>query len=152
MAKRHNMLLSLMTMLLTNCIFAQNVIVNGEFPQPSTVALYKPVIASSTCGTETENYCQYNTNAAASLSPNCISATCNNTCPFSNSSPAPKELSEVGSLGPGVSVVSETGPGQTDVLQFIDSFVTIASSSASQISENGFTFAAWIKQDEGNTG
>ena len=132
-----------------NC--AQN-IVSGEFPQPLAVSLHKPVSTTSTCGVEPEQFCQYTTDAEDSLSPNCNSETCNNTCPFSSSSPTPVNLTEIGTKGDGVVSSSEFGPGNTVVMDFSNSFISIPSSSAPQVSNNGFTFGAWIKQDQDNDG
>ena len=129
-------------------------VVIGEFPQPSTVALNKPILVSSTCGIESpDTFCDYTSNSAASLAPNCISAVCNDSCPYSDSSPIPTDLSTAGTLGSGVSNVTVNGPGKSSTaLQFSNSFVSIPSSNVPQISVDGFTFVAWIKQNAGNSG
>ncbi len=129
------------------------VVVGVNPPSPSTVSLYKPVSATSTCGSAvTETYCRYTTDAAESLSPNCISQVCNNTCRHSSSSPSPIDLTSIGTQGGGVTQSLIVGPGSSNVLEFTDSFISIPSSSAPQIGSNGFTFATWMKQDNGNNG
>lgn len=128
----------------------------GQFPPLVSIALNKPVSASSTCGVHmAEQYCEYNTDPSQSLAPNCISATCNDTCIYSSGSPIPTTLTQYGTQGSGVSIrgVIASDPGtDSDVFQFVNSFISIPSSNVSQFGQNGFTFATWIKQDSGNTG
>ena len=127
-------------------------VVTGEFPQPSTVSLLKPVSATSTCGEEEETFCQYTSDVAASLSPNCMSAICDKMCLYSSSSPSSIDLTGLGTQGGGVTTSLVTGPGDTTVIEFSNSFISIPSSSVPQISANGFTFAVWMKQNNSNDG
>ena len=137
-------------LLFLGCVSAQ---VEGEFPQPAAVSLYKPVVASSTCGElQAEAFCEYTDDADSSLSPNCMGAVCDDMCLFADSSPSPVDLTSIGTQGGGVTSSLMSGPGGTAVLEFTDSFISIPSSSAPQISSDGFTFAVWMKQDESNDG
>lgn len=124
----------------------------GQFPVPKSIALNKPIFATSTCGTNgAENFCGFSTDIAASLAPNCLNSTCNDTCHYSDRSPSPIDLTTFGDLGEGVTI-EFGGPSvsNSSVLRFSNSYVNI--SSISLISANGFSFAAWIKQESGNTG
>ena len=133
--------------------FAQNVPGLEQF-SPETISVYKPVSATSSCGTQgAEPYCAYTSDPFASLSPNCLSAVCNSTCQHASSSPSPTDLASIGTLGGGITTpLGGSGPGDTDVLEFTDSFISIPSSSEPRISSSGFTLAVWIKQDENNNG
>ena len=140
---------SLLIVVLFHSVSSQSI---GEFPQPLTISLNKPITASSTCGvTAEEEYCQYAISLEESIEPNCRSSVCNDTCTFSSTSPVPQNLSMLGTYGSGVTVVSGRS-GSDSAIKFVNSFVTISSSNISQFGGNGFTFASWIKQDSGNTG
>jgi hypothetical protein len=115
--------------------------------------LRKPTFASSSCGTTgAQNFCSYNSDPLASLAPNCITSVCNDTCPYSDTSPIPIDLITAGTLGDGVTLGSDGGPAlsASNVLNFTNSYVSI--SSVPRINQNGFSFTAWIKQDPGNSG
>lgn len=121
----------------------------GQFPQPISVSLDRPVFATSTCGDEAETFCEYTSDA--DLPPNCMSAVCNSTCTYGSSSPSPIDIAAIGTKGTGVtSLNSSTGPGTTAVFEFTNSFISIAQSP--KITTNGLTFAVWIKQDSSNNG
>ena len=126
----------------------------GEYPSIINVAPYRPVTSNSVCGVNgAEDFCMYTQDSAASLAPNCIAAVCNNTCPHSSTSPAPIRLAALAdSFGDGVS--TEAGrPGSTgEALRFNSSFVRVAGALVPPISDGGFSFGAWIKQDAGNSG
>ena len=122
----------------------------GEFPSPVTVALNKPVTSTASCGMNAaDTYCRYTTNSAESLAPNCLSAVCNNTCPFSSSSPPLVNLAVGATLGTGVT--TDTGrPGSSSLAyQLTNSFL---STTVGPVSTEGFSFAVWIKQNLGNSG
>lgn len=121
----------------------------GEYPGVVSVATYRPVTADSVCGASgSEQYCQFTTDAAASLLPNCIEATCNNTCPFSSSSPSPFRLAEVGVSGAGVTpATGREGNGST-ALRFENSFIDVPAGVVPALTEFGFSFAAWINREE----
>ena len=126
----------------------------GEFPQPVTISLNKPITASSTCGVASaREYCQYAVSLEESIEPNCMSSICNDTCTFSSTSPTPQDLSSLGTYGSGVTLVSgRSNDDSSSALKFVNSYISIPSSNLSQFGSNGFTFASWIKQDAGNTG
>lgn len=125
----------------------------GEYPPISSVATYRPVTASSTCGEgRAETYCRFTTDSAASLAPNCISDVCNNTCPHSSSSPDPTAIAALGSLGSGV-VTTQGRPGSvTSALEFQNSSITVSVARVPLIGDLGLSFSAWINQNEGNRG
>ncbi len=124
----------------------------GEYPTISSVATYRPITASSVCGANGgEEYCEYTADAVASLAPNCLSQICDNTCPHSASSPNPVALATLGSF---VGVTTEEGrPGSTgQALRFNSSFVEVSAAFVPPLSGDGFSFATWVNQDEGNEG
>ncbi len=126
--------------------------VRGEYPDPHSLATYRPVTATSICGVDgPEDYCEYTTDAAASLAPNCIAQVCDNTCPHSAVSPPPVELATLGAF---VGVTTEAGrPGSSgQALRFNSSFVEVDAAFVPPLSDDGFSFASWIRQQEGNEG
>ena len=126
---------------------------DGEFPNPVTASLNKPVTATSTCGTDgAEIYCVYTEVAADSLAPVCMAETCNDTCPFYDTSPSPTELEKLGTLGSGVSQTTGRLGDPNSALSFNDSSINITSISLPQVANDGFTFAVWVKQTTGNNG
>ena len=122
----------------------------GEYPGVASVATYRPVTADSVCGANgPEQYCQYTTDSIASLLPNCIEAICDNTCQFSILSPTPFLPAEVGVRGAGVTPSQgRDGSGNT-ALRFQGSSIEVAAGLVPLLTDNGFTFAAWINSDEG---
>lgn len=148
-----NLLLLLIEVLYFVICPARAQIVQGEYPPISGVAAFRPVTASSVCGSGgAEGYCGYTIDDSASLAPNCIETVCNNTCPHASSSPPPVSLATLGTFGPGVTT-TEGRPGSTaDALRFESSFVSIPASAVPLVGDRGFSFAAWIRQDEGNAG
>ena len=157
MAAKRTSHLSLLLLLIELLYFgicpASAQIVQGEYPPISGVAAFKPVTASSVCGSDgAAGYCSYTIDDEASLAPNCIEAVCNNTCPHSSLSPPPVSLATLGTFGPGVTT-TEGRPGSTaDALRFESSFVDISASVVPLVGDRGFSFAAWIRQNEGNVG
>lgn len=128
-------------------------VVLGEYPSPTSVATYRPVTASSVCGANgAENYCRYTTDAAASLAPQCISTVCNNTCPFSSSSPPPIQIATLGTFSAGVTTTNGRPGTATGALRFVNSSINVSETLLPIVDGRGFSFAAWINQDEGNTG
>ena len=128
-------------------------VVLGEYPSPTSVATYRPVTASSICGANgAENYCRYTTDATASLAPNCMSTVCNNTCPFSSSSPPPIQIATLGTLGAGVTTTNGRPGTATGALRFVNSSINVSETLLPIVDGRGFSFAAWINQDEENTG
>ena len=128
--------------------------VPGAYPTIGSLAAFRPVESSSVCGEGgSDDYCLYTPDSVASLLPNCMQVQCNNTCPFSSSSPSPIDLASLSSsFGPGVSA-TQGRPGSTSsALRFQNSSISIPAASVPAISNNGFSFAAWIKQDEDNHG
>lgn len=125
----------------------------GEFPAATPVGLYTSVSTTASCGTQAaEEFCVFTSDAAASLAPNCISSVCNNTCPQSDQSPAPINLESIGQLGPGVTVIASTGlPGASQtVIFFNESSISIEPALIPLVAiSGGFSFAAWIKQQDG---
>lgn len=117
----------------------------------AVISANKPVTATSTCGADgPETFCGY-----SNPMEDCSIVTCDDSCPFSNSSPTPVNLVEIGELGSGV-VVSDSvaGPGFTGMIaDFInDTSVRISAADVPQISNEGFTFASWIKQSSDTNG
>ena len=127
--------------------------VPGEYPPIGIVATFRPVTATSVCGASgPEDYCSYTEDNEASLAPNCILATCDNTCPHSSTSPPPTLLATLGTFGPGVST-AEGRPGSSGTaLSFNSSFVAVPAALVPPLGDSGFSFTAWIRQEEGNTG
>lgn len=125
----------------------------GEYPSINSVATYRPVTASSVCGAAgAEDYCRYTIDSLASLAPNCIEDVCNNTCPHSSASPPFLSLPTLGTFGPGVNT-AQGRPGSTaSALLFNASFVEIPAANVPLLGPRGFSFTAWIRQNEGNTG
>lgn len=124
----------------------------GEYPDPQSLATYRPVTATSVCGPDgPEDYCAYTSDAAGSLAPNCILQVCDNTCPHASASPLPTQLASLGSF---VGVTTEAGrPGSTgQALRFNSSFVEVDAAFVPALGDDGFSFAAWIRQEEGNEG
>ena len=124
----------------------------AEFPEIVDISSYKPITATSTCGADgAETYCGYDGLIEDSLA-SCSIATCNDSCPFSDTSPTPFNLIKIGS---GVDIINNTGPGFTgEIANFTnDSFIHILATNAPQISnDKGFTFASWIKQSSNANG
>ena len=131
---------------------AQNVL--GEYPGISSLAAFRPVETSSVCGENgPEDYCLYTSNAGASLLPNCQRAQCDNTCPFSSRSPTPLGLAALsGNFGSGISGTQGRPGSSSQALRFQNSSISIPAARVPVISSNGFSFAVWINQDEGNQG
>lgn len=128
----------------------------GEYPSISAqLSTFRPVESTSVCGEDgAENYCLYTTDSTASLPPNCVQLVCDDTCPFSSASPLPLDLASLsGSFGTGISA-TQGRPGTTSsALRFQDSSISILAANVPAISsDDGFSFAAWINQDEGNEG
>ena len=144
---RTTLLCTLCLRLLLSSVLAQD---TGEYPSVASVAAYRPVSADSVCGAGgSEQYCQFTSDAAASLLPNCIEATCNNTCPFSSPSPSPFRLAEVGVSGAGVTPApGREGNGST-ALRFESSFIDVPAERVPALTDYGFSFAAWINREEG---
>ena len=123
----------------------------GAYPSVASVATYRPVTADSVCGANgPEPYCQYTTDAEASfgLLPNCIEATCDNTCPHATESPDPFRPSTVGTLGSGVTPAQGREGGENTAFQFESSFIEVAAELVPPLTANGFSFAAWINRDQ----
>ena len=144
------LLLHLCGDLLTNC-YAQLIV--GEYPPISSVATYRPVTATSTCGEGgNDNYCRFTTDSTASLAPNCITDVCNRTCPHSASSPRPTAVATLGSLGSGVAATQGRPGSTTSALEFQNSSVVVSVARVPLIGDLGFSFAAWVNQNPGNVG
>ena len=157
MAANRTSHLSLLLLLIELLFFgirpARAQIVQGENPPISGVAAFRPVMASSVCGSNgAEGYCSYTTDSEASLAPNCIEAVCNNTCPHSSSSPPPVSLATLGTFGPGVTTTEGRPGSSAGALRFDSSFVNISANVVPIVGDRGFSFGAWIRQDEGNEG
>lgn len=130
---------------------AQNLL--GEYPPISSVATFRPATASSTCGIDgAETYCRFTTDSTASLAPNCISDVCNSTCPYSSSSPSPIPIATLGSLGSGVMATQGRPGSSTAALEFANSSISVLAARVPLVGDRGMSFAAWINQDQGNTG
>ena len=127
----------------------------GEYPSLSAqLSTFRPVESTSVCGEDgSEDYCLYTTDSTASLPPKCMRLQCDDTCPFNSTSPLPLDLASLaGSFGMGISA-TQGRPGTTSAaLQFQDSSISVLAAIVPAISVNGFSFAAWINQDEGNEG
>ena len=124
----------------------------GAYPSVASVATYRPVTADSLCGSNgPEQYCQYTTDTVVSQSlgllPSCIEATCDNTCPHSDSSPAGFRLAAAGTLGSGVTAALGRESGEQTAFRFQSSSVEVPASAMPLLSDNGFTFAAWINRE-----
>ena len=124
----------------------------GAYPSVASVATYRPVTADSLCGSNgPEQYCQYTTDTVVSQSlgllPSCIEATCDNTCPHSDSSPAGFRLAAAGTLGSGVTAALGRESGEQTAFRFQSSSVEVPASALPLLSDNGFTFAAWINRE-----
>ena len=81
-----------------------------------------------------------------------MAETCNDTCPFYDTSPSPIELEKLGTLGSGVSQTTGRLGDPNSALSFNDSSINITSKSLPQVANDGFTFAVWVKQATGNSG
>lgn len=145
-------LLMLLAYLLASFVHDRGV--EGVSPPISALGAFRPAQSTSVCGKNgVEDYCIYTSDAAASLLPNCITAQCNDTCPISSTSPSPFNLvSLAGSFGQGVSATQGRPGSETSAILFQDGSISIATASVPIASANGFSFAAWINQDEGNNG
>lgn len=145
-----SLLLHLVGDIFTNC-GAQLLL--GEYPPISSVATYRPVTATSTCGEGgAESYCRFTADSTGSLAPNCITTVCNSTCPHSSSSPVPTAIATLGSLGSGV-VATQGRPGSsTSALEFQNSSIVVSAARVPLIGDQGLSFAAWINRDQGNIG
>ena len=125
----------------------------GEYPPISSVATFRPVTATSTCGEDgAENYCRFTSDSSASLAPNCIADVCNNTCPHSSQSPDPTPIATLGSLGSGVTPTQGRPGSSTSALEFLNSSITVSVARVPLIADAGFSFSAWINQNQGNVG
>ena len=125
----------------------------GEYPPISSVATYRPVTATSTCGVNgAETYCRFTSDSAASLAPNCISDVCNNTCPHSSSSPAPTPIATLGSLGSGVVATQGRPESSTGALDFTNSSITVLAARVPLVGNQGLSFSVWINQNQDNIG
>ena len=125
----------------------------GEYPQISSVATYRPVTATSTCGVNgAETYCRFTSDSTASLAPNCISEVCNNTCPHSSSSPTPTPIATLGSLGSGVVATQGRPESSTGALDFTNSSIIVLAARVPLVGNQGLSFSAWINQDQDNIG
>ena len=126
----------------------------AEFPETvDDISSYKPITATSTCGADgAETYCGYDGLIEDSLA-SCSIGTCNDSCPFSDTSPTPFNLTTIGS---GIDIIyTDTGPGFTgEIANFMnDDFILVPAADAPQISnDKGFTFASWIKQSSNANG
>lgn len=149
-ALRH--LLLLLAVSLKSSVRGQTV--QGEYPSISALSTFRPVESSSVCGEGgPENYCVYTTDSVASLLPNCMQLQCNNTCPFSSVSPIPLDLAAFsGSFGSGISATQGLPGSSSQALRFQNSSISIPAASVPTITGNGFSFASWINQDQGNEG
>ena len=146
---RTTLLCALCLQLLLSSVLAQD---TGEYPGVASVATYRPVTADSVCGASgAEQYCQFTSDAEASLLPNCMEATCNNTCPFSSSSPSPFRLAEVGVSGEGVTPAPGRKGNEGTALRFENSFIEVPAVFVPALTEYGFSFAAWINMEEGTS-
>lgn len=153
MSRRTFLLASLLLLFGGGGPFACRAQLVGEYPPISSVATYRPVTATSTCGEGVaENYCRYTANSVASLAPNCIADVCNNTCPHSSSSPDPIAIATLGSLGSGVSATQGRPGSSTSALQFQESSINVSVARVPLIGDQGFSFSAWINQNVGNVG
>lgn len=147
------MLLFLLSTTLT-IRFSEEQTILGEYPGINSLATFRPVESTSICGENgTESYCDYTSNAVASLLPNCARLQCDSSCPFTSASPEPLDLATLfGSFGSGVSATQGRPGSSTSALRFQDSSISISAANVPLISANGFSFAAWFNQDEGNEG
>ena len=126
----------------------------GENPAISALSTFRPADSTSVCGAEgPQDYCLFTANAGDSLAPNCVRLRCDNTCPFASASPHPVDLASLASsIGSGVSA-TQGRPGTTSsALRFQNSSITVPAASVPAFSDQGFSFALWINQDEGNEG
>ena len=124
----------------------------GAYPSVASVATYRPVTADSVCGSDgPEQYCRYTDDTAVSpslgLLPSCIEATCNNTCSHSDSSPAGFQPAAAGTLGSGVTAALGRESGEQTAFRFQSSSIQVPASAVPLLSENGFSFAAWINRE-----
>lgn len=126
----------------------------GSYPPFTSVATYRPVMASSECGggETVENFCEFTTDATASLAPNCMEAVCNGTCPYGSASPAAIPLATLGTFSVGVTTVVGRPSTTTSALRFDNASITVPGSRVALVGDAGFSFSAWINQDPGNTG
>ena len=131
----------------------------AEFPVTNNnILAHKPITATSTCGANgAETYCGYGGSPIEdSLAPSCsIATTCDDSCPFSDTSPTPINLIKIGSGVTGAVITDDDGPGFTgEIANFTnDSSIHVSAADAPQISnDKGFTFASWIKQSSNNNG
>ena len=143
-----------LTLTLNHLTSGQTETVTGEYPQISALSSFRPVESSSVCGEDgPQSYCVFTTDPGASLLPNCMRVTCDSTCPFGSTSPVPFDLASLsGSLGTGVSATQGRPGSESSALRFQNSSISIPAASVPVISSEGFSFAAWINQDEGNEG
>ena len=126
---------------------------SGVYPPISSVATYRPVTATSTCGEGgAENYCRFTADSVASLAPNCIADVCNNTCPHSSASPDPVAIATLGSLGSGVTTIEGRPGSSTSALDFQNSSIVVSAARVPLIGGQGLSFSVWINQSPGNTG
>ena len=125
----------------------------GEYPPIRSVASYRPVTSTSVCGVNNaEDFCRYTRDTVASLAPNCMRETCNNTCPFSSTSPSATRIAVLGTRGSGVSTTEGRPDSSTGALQFQNSFISVPGAQVPTVGDHGFSFVAWINQEADNVG
>ena len=127
----------------------------GAYPSVASVATYRPVAADSVCGSNgPEQYCRYTTDRVVSptlgLEPSCIEATCDNTCPHSFASPTAFRPAAAGTAGPGVTAAPGREGEEQTAFRFQSSSIEVPADAVPLLSENGFTFAAWINRGSGS--
>lgn len=134
--------------------FSRGQTVPGEYPSINALSTFRPVDSSSVCGVGgPEDYCVYTVDSAASLLPQCMRVQCDNTCPFSSMSPMPLALASLSSsFNTGVSATQGRPGRNASALRFQNSSITVPGASVPVISSDGFSFATWINQDQGNEG
>ena len=149
---------SIKSLLLLGCLLAsclQNTRVDSQSNPPiNALGAFRPAQSTSVCGESgVEEYCIYTSDSAASLFPNCMTAQCDDTCPISSTSPSPFNLVSLAeSFSEGVSATQGRPGSETSAVLFQDGSISITTASVPLISDNGFSFAAWINQDEGDIG
>ena len=127
------------------------VLCQGEFPVVLNSLQLKPVSSEnggSLCGrTGSETYCAFSSDSTASFLPNCMEATCDNTCPNGDAFPSWLDLLSSASLP----AQGESRPGSSDPsVEFTSG--TSASVSESDSFQEGFSYAVWYRQSARSTG
>lgn len=154
MMKSSKLLLHLSCLLAASWIHGAGVAAISN-PPIQTVGAFRPVQSNSICGMNgLEDYCIYTTDEAASLSPNCMRDQCDNTCPFSSTPPSPLDLvSLAGSFSGGVTATQGMPGREGSAVSFQGGSISVVTAEVPLISStNGFSFTAWINQDNGNRG